>query len=55
MTQRVAGSADMQKRVRGVRALYDLGHRFKLMEPYQDYAQVLSLAAPPIEALADHT
>lgn len=55
MTRRVAGSAYMQKRVRGVRALYDLDHRFKLMEPYQDYAQVLSLATPPIEALADHT
>jgi len=53
MTEAVAGSAYMQKRVRGVRALHDLDHRFRLMERYDDYVQVLSLAAPPIEALGE--
>lgn len=52
MLERAAGSAFMQQRVRGIQALHDLDTRFRLMDAHQDYVQVLSLAAPPIEALA---
>jgi len=55
MTERVAGSAYMQKRVRGIPTLHDLDLRFRLLERYPGYVQVLSLAAPPIEALASPT
>lgn len=41
----------MQKRVRGITALVDLDERFRIMDGYEGYRQVLSLAAPPIEAL----
>ncbi len=32
-------------------ALYDLEERFRLVEPYADYTQIISLAAPPPETL----
>ncbi len=33
-------------------ALYDLDERFRMMDRYDDYVQVLTLAAPPIEDVA---
>src|SRR5262245_18065380 len=44
--------ADMGKRIRAVPLLTDLGARFRLMDEFGDYRQVLSLASPPIEAYA---
>src|SRR5262249_10704391 len=44
--------AVMQKRVRNIPAIYDLEARFRTMDPFQEYVQVLSLPAPPIEDLA---
>jgi aminocarboxymuconate-semialdehyde decarboxylase len=42
----------MQKRISGVPVLIDLEQRFRIMDRYPDYAQVLTLAAPPLEAAA---
>ena len=42
---------DMGKRVRAVPVLYDLDERFRVMDQFDDYAQVICLAAPPIETL----
>lgn len=42
----------MQKRVSGIPTLVDLDARFKIMDRFSDYVQVLSLALPPIEAVA---
>ena len=42
---------DIGKRVRAVPALYDLDERFRIMDQFDDYAQVICLAAPPIENL----
>jgi len=41
----------MQKRVREIPAMVDLDLRFRMMDLFGDYVQVLSLAAPPLEAL----
>ncbi len=46
----VPNGKDMHKRVRGIACLYDLEVRFKVMDMFGDYVQVLTLAAPPIEA-----
>src|SRR6185503_2782868 len=46
-----ARGAYMQKRVRGIPAMVDLDERFRMMDLFGDYVQVLSLAAPPPEAL----
>ena len=51
MTTVSTRGAYMQKRVRGIRAMVDLDERFRMMDLFDDYVQVLSLAAPPIEAL----
>ncbi len=40
----------MQKRVREIPLMVDLDLRFRMMDRFEDYVQVLSLAAPPIEA-----
>ena len=52
MTAISARGAYMQKRVREIPAMVDLDVRFRMMDQFGDYVQVLSLAAPPIEALA---
>jgi len=43
---------DMAKRSRDVRALYDLDHRFKMMDLFGEYRQIISIASPPIEVMA---
>ena len=49
----VAGDhKDMGKRVREIPVLADLAARFRVMDQFDDYAQVICLAAPPIELLA---
>ena len=51
--QRVApGLKDAGKRVRGVPMLVDLDVRFRVMDAFEDYQQILSIATPPIEAYA---
>ena len=42
----------MQKRVSGIPTLVDLEARFRVMDQFASYVQVLSLALPPIEAVA---
>jgi aminocarboxymuconate-semialdehyde decarboxylase len=51
MTAVSTRGAYMQKRVRGIPAMVDLDERFRMMDLFGDYVQVLSLAAPPPEAL----
>ncbi|MDP7295782.1 MAG: amidohydrolase family protein, partial [Vicinamibacterales bacterium] len=45
--------ADMGKRVRNIPILTDLDIRFRCMDMFGEYQQILSLASPPIEVLAD--
>jgi aminocarboxymuconate-semialdehyde decarboxylase len=48
-----AKGAYMQKRIREIPVMVNLDQRFRMMDRFGDYAQVISLAAPPIEALGD--
>ncbi len=43
---------DMGKRDRNVPMLVDLDTRFRVMDEFGDYCQILSLASPPIESYA---
>ncbi|MGD9077547.1 MAG: amidohydrolase family protein [Desulfobacteraceae bacterium] len=43
---------DIGKRVRGVPVLYDLDERFRCMDLFDDYAQIICLASPPLEIIA---
>lgn len=52
MTAISARGAYMQKRIREIPVMVDLDLRFRMMDLFGDYVQVLSLAAPPPEALA---
>ena len=52
MTEISGRGAYMQKRIREIPVMVDLDLRFRMMDQFGDYVQVLSLAAPPIEALA---
>jgi len=45
------GHKDIGKRVREVPALYDLNERFRAMDKFEDYAQIICLASPPIEMI----
>ncbi|MBI3934626.1 MAG: amidohydrolase [Acidobacteria bacterium] len=53
MMQSTAGAGFMQKRVRGVPVLVDLDLRFRFMDQFPGYVQVLTLASPPLEAIGD--
>src|SRR5437773_9192452 len=52
MLEVAGGNHYMQKRMRAIPGLVDLEQRFRIMDRYEGYAQVLTLASPPIEALA---
>jgi predicted TIM-barrel fold metal-dependent hydrolase len=52
MSQTSGGTTDVGKRMQGVRTVWDLDARLKMMEPFQDYTQVLSLGLPPLEGMA---
>jgi len=43
---------DIGKRVREVPVLVDLDARFRMMDEFDDYAQVICLGSPPLEVLA---
>lgn len=48
------GGKDIAKRMQGIRAIYDLDERIRLVERFQadnDYTQVISLGMPPLEAM----
>jgi predicted TIM-barrel fold metal-dependent hydrolase len=51
---RVAPSLkDMGKRVRNIPTLFDLDARFRMMDEFGEYRQVISLASPPLESFTE--
>jgi predicted TIM-barrel fold metal-dependent hydrolase len=46
-------AANLLKRTAPIRSLWDLDERLRVIEPFDDYAQIISLAAPPLEALGE--
>jgi predicted TIM-barrel fold metal-dependent hydrolase len=46
-------AANLLRRTAPIRALHDLDFRLELMDRYEDYAQIISLAAPQIESLGE--
>ena len=51
--EQVAGDQkDIGKRMRGVPSIYDLDVRNKVVDGFQDYAQILSYPMPPLELFA---
>jgi predicted TIM-barrel fold metal-dependent hydrolase len=53
MSEVAPGLKDAGKRVRGVPMLVDLDVRFRVMDAFEGYQQILSIATPPIEAFAN--
>ncbi len=49
--QAAPGLADIGKRMKSVRAVSDLDFRFRAMDQVEDYAQIISLPNPPLEAI----
>ena len=47
-----SGHADIGKRVREIPSIHDLDVRRKVVESFDDYAQILSYPMPPLEILA---
>ena len=44
MSATAGGTTDVGKRMQGVRTIYDLDARFRMMDPFDDYTQILSRA-----------
>jgi uncharacterized protein len=47
-----SGPQDIGKRVRNIRTLVDLEARFRVMDEFDDYRQIVSLPLPPLETIA---
>jgi aminocarboxymuconate-semialdehyde decarboxylase len=52
LSETTGGTRDIGKRIQGVRTIHDLDARFRIMDGFENYSQVLSLGLPPIEAMA---
>ena len=52
MNEVAPGFKDTGKRMRGVPMLVDLDVRFRVMDLFEGYQQILSIATPPVEAYA---
>src|ERR1700756_2346793 len=52
MSRTAGGTKDIGKRIQGVRTIYDLEARLKMMDEFGDYAEILSLGLPPLDAMA---
>jgi len=48
-----AGAANLLKRTAPIRTLWDLDERLRVIEPFEEYTQIISLAAPAIESLGE--
>jgi predicted TIM-barrel fold metal-dependent hydrolase len=46
-------AANIGARMRGIPAIYDLDHRFRVMDEFENYRQVISLGMPPLESLGE--
>ncbi len=50
MVEVAPNGKDMHKRVRNVPCIVDLDERFRIMDQFKEYAQIICLGSPPIEA-----
>src|SRR5712692_1966656 len=46
------GLKDMCKRIRNIPTAIDLDARFRMMDEFGEYCQVISLVSPPLESFA---
>src|SRR3954464_6776383 len=53
LMQVAPGNTDVDRRIRAVPMVADLDVRFRVMDAFADYQQVLSLPTPPLENMAD--
>lgn len=53
MLELLDGSGDLQKRVRQIPVMVDLDLRFRIMDQFPGYQQVLTLSSPPLENAGD--
>ena len=51
MLESEGAAKDIGKRMRGIPCIYDLDERFRVMDRFEDYTQVISLGMPPLESL----
>lgn len=49
MVEVAPNGADMHKRVRNIPCIVDLDERFRIMDRFDDYCQVICLGSPPVE------
>ncbi|MDI7259521.1 MAG: amidohydrolase family protein [Thermodesulfobacteriota bacterium] len=55
MVQVAPNGRDIHKRVRNVPSIVNLDERFRIMDRFNDYSQVICLGAPPIEVFGPPT
>ena len=51
LSETEGGTRDIGKRIQGVQTIHDLDARFRSMDGFEDYSEILSLGLPPIEAM----
>ena len=51
LSETAGGTRDIGKRMQGVRTIHDLDARFRSMDGFEDYSEILSLGLPPLEGM----
>ena len=49
MVEVAPGGKDMHQRVRAIPSIVDLDERFRIMDGFKDYVQIICIPNPPIE------
>jgi predicted TIM-barrel fold metal-dependent hydrolase len=49
MSETTSGTTNVGKRMQNVRTIFDLDARFRMMDEFADYTQILSLGLPPLD------
>ena len=47
MVEALPGETDMHKRVRAIPSIVDVDERFRIMDKFDGYVQIVCLGAPP--------
>lgn len=55
MVEAMGDTSSLARRMRGTKTIYDLDSRFRLMDEFEGYKQIISLGLPGIEAMANES
>jgi aminocarboxymuconate-semialdehyde decarboxylase len=53
LSETAGGTRDIGMRMQGVKTIHDLEARFRIMDGFEDYSEIISLGMPPIDGMVE--